>query len=181
VQDAEDAKKQREAHHEQVTQSRQDILVYMTEPLKEPLTFAGPVSATLYASSSARDTDWFMSLFEVDETGKMFPLPSGRVRARFRQSTKTPQLLQPGRVYEYAIDLWHTGITIPAGRRLRVEVASASFPLWSRNLNTGGHNETETKYVVAHQAIYHDARHPSHLLLPVIPKVLTRLDERRRP
>jgi putative CocE/NonD family hydrolase len=174
VSDAEEAKKEREAHHENVTQSRQDILVYVTEPLKEALTFAGPVSATIYASSSARDTDWFMSLMEVDQAGKIFPLTSGRVRARFRQSTTTPKLLQPGRVYEYVIDLWQTGITIPAGRRLRVEVASASFPVWSRNLNTGGHNETETKYVVAHQAVYHDARHPSHVLLPVIPKVLTR-------
>jgi len=175
VQNAEDAKKAAEARHEKVTASRPDILVYTTEPLKEPLTFAGPVSATLYASSSARDTDWFMSLMEVDEGGKIFPLTSGRVRARFRQSTTTPRLLQPGRVYQYAIDLWQTAITIPAGRRLRLEVASASFPLWSRNLNTGGHNETETKFVVAKQAIYHDARHPSHVLLPVIPKTMTRV------
>jgi putative CocE/NonD family hydrolase len=171
VRSAEEKKKEREAHHEKVTQARRDILVYVSEPLKEPLTFAGPVSAVLYASSSARDTDWHMTLTEVDKDGKMFPIPLGRakLRARFRRSMSKPELLKPGRVYEYTLDLWQTGITVPAGHRLRVEVASASFPLFSRNLNTGGHNEVETKFVKAEQTIYHDARHPSHVLLPVIP------------
>ena len=170
VRSSEDKKKEREAFHEKVTQARRDILVYLSEPFKQPFTFAGPVSATLYASSSARDTDWFMSLMEVDKDGKIFPLAGGRIRARFRRSTKKPELLKPGQVYEYKLDLWQTGITIPAGRRLRVEVASASFPMFSRNLNTGGHNETETKYVAAEQVIHHDQRYPSHLLLPVIPQ-----------
>jgi putative CocE/NonD family hydrolase len=166
---ADEKKKMREAQHEKVTQAHRDILVYVTEPLKEPLTFAGPVSAVLYAASSARDTDWFMTLIEVDEKGKLFNLAAGKIRARFRQSTRKPGLLRPGQVYEYKLDLWQTGITVPKGHRLRVEVASAYFPLFSRNLNTGGHNEVETRYVKAEQTIYHDARHPSHVLLPVIP------------
>jgi predicted acyl esterase len=91
------------------------------------------------------------------------------VRARFRKSMKRPEPLIPNEIYEYTIDLWHTGICIPAGAQLRVEIASAAFPLFSRNLNTGGHNETESNYVTAEQAIYHDQHHPSHILLPVIP------------
>jgi len=162
-------KKEREAYHEKVTQSRRDILVYTSEPLKEPLTFAGPISAVLCASSSARDTDWFVGLMEVDEEGKIFPLVEGKVRARYRESTKDPIQLEPGKTYEYHIDMWQTGITIPAGRRLRVEVASAWFPLFSRNLNTGGHNEMDTEYVSAEQTIYHNTQYPSHVLLPVIP------------
>ncbi len=164
----EEKRKEREGHHEKVTQARRDILVYQTDPLSEPLTFAGPVSAVLYASSSARDTDWFMRLMEVEPGGKIFGLAEGKIRARFRNSTKKPELLKPGEVYEYTLDLWQTGITIPKDHRLRVEVASASFPLFSRNLNTGGHNETETDYQPAQQVIYHDAKHPSHVLLPVI-------------
>src|SRR5262249_4020337 len=126
-------------YHHKVTQERKDILVYATEPLTKPLTFAGPLSAVLYASSSARDTDWFVSLMEVDKDGEIFSLAQGKMRARFRKSMRTPEFLKPGEVYEYTIDLWHTGITIPAGSRLRVEIASAAFPLFSRNLNTGGH------------------------------------------
>lgn len=157
------------AHHNKVTAERRDILVYETEPFSEPLTIAGPVSAVLYASTSARDTDWFVRLIEIDEDQAVFPLVEGKIRARFRESTKRPELLEPQRVYEFHIDMWQTGICVPAGRKLRVEVCSASFPMFSRNLNTGGHNEIETEYVEAKQTIYHDAQRPSHVLLPVIP------------
>jgi predicted acyl esterase len=57
----------------------------------------------------------------------------------------------------------------PFHNRLRVEVSSAAFPLFERNLNTRGSNETETHFASAEQTIYHDARHPSHILLPMIP------------
>ncbi|MBI1898908.1 MAG: CocE/NonD family hydrolase, partial [Acidobacteria bacterium] len=81
---SEDRKQEAEAHYEKVTAQRSDILVYQTEPLEKPLTFAGPVSAVLYASSSAKDTDWFMYLVEVDKKGKVLPLGQGKIRARFR-------------------------------------------------------------------------------------------------
>src|SRR5947209_2856357 len=170
VRSAIERKAEAEAYHQKLTEERKDILVYMTEPLAKPLTFAGPVSAVISASSSAKDTDWFVNLSEVDNGGKIFPLAQGKIRARFRKSMKTPEMLKPGEIYEYTIDLWHTGITIPAGSRLRIEVASAAFPLFSRNLNTGGQNETETKFVSAQQTIYHDKNHPSYILLPVIPE-----------
>lgn len=165
---SDEKKKAAEAYHGQVTDSRPDILVYTTEPMQKPLSFCGPLSAVLYASSSARDTDWFVKLMEVDEKGKILELGSGKIRARYRETTKKVELLEPGKVYEYRLDLWHTGITIPTGRRLRVEVASASFPSFSRNLNTGGHNETETNFVKAEQTVYHSKEYPSHVLLPVV-------------
>lgn len=159
----------RRAYYGTIDSLRADILVYQTPPLEKPLTIAGPISAVLYASTSARDTDWFVRLSEVAEEGEVFWLTEGKVRARYRHSTRTQELLQPGAVYRYEIDLWQTGIEIPAGKRLRVEVASASFPLFSRNLNTGEHNETSKRHVPATQTIHHDARYPSHVLLPVIP------------
>jgi putative CocE/NonD family hydrolase len=155
---------------EELLKSRRDILVYVSEPFKKGYTFAGPISAVLYASSSAKDTDWFMTLSTVDEKGKVFRLVGGTLRARFRKSMSKPSLLEPGKVYEYNLDLWQTGITVPKGHRLRVELASAAFPLFSRNLNTGGHNETETTFVPAEQTIYHNAQYPSHILLPRIPE-----------
>ena len=163
----EEKRKHRE-YYGKVDAERSDILVYETASLQDSLTFVGPVSAVLYASSSAKDTDWFMRLSEVDAKGEVFSLTEGKIRARYRNSFKKPELLEPDQVYEYHLDLWQTGITVPPGSKLRVEVASASFPVFSRNLNTGGHNETETKYIVAKQTIYHDARYPSHVLLPVI-------------
>jgi putative CocE/NonD family hydrolase len=158
------------AYYGRVNEERSDILVFDTPPMDEPLTFAGPISAVLYAASSAKDTDWFMRLAKVEEDGTVFPLVHGVIRARYRNSFSKPEMLEPGKVYEYHLDLWHTGITIQKGERLRVEVASASFPMFSRNLNTGGHNEMETEYISATHTIYHDQKHPSHVRLPVIPQ-----------
>jgi putative CocE/NonD family hydrolase len=160
------AKKDR---REEVVKSRRDILVYESEPFQEEYTFAGPVTALLYAASSGKDTDWHMRLMTVDPKGKVFELVHGTIRARFRESMSRPVLLEPGKVYEYALDLWQTGIAVPKGHRLRVEVASASFPFFSRNLNTGGHNEKDTQFVTAEQTIYHNAQYPSHVVLPMIP------------
>jgi putative CocE/NonD family hydrolase len=166
----EEEKKIRKAFHRETTDKRADILVYLTEPLEAPLTVCGPLSAVIYASSSALDTDWFMTLSEDKPDGEIWTLAQGKIRARYRNSLSRPEKLQPGEVLSYALDLWHTGVTIPKGSRLRVEVASALFPTFSRNLNTGGHNETETRFVKAQQKVFHSEQYPSHVLLPVIPQ-----------
>lgn len=169
VESVEEKITKRLAFYGRINEERKDILVYETTPMEQPLTFAGPVSAVLYAESSAKDTDWFMRLSMIQEDGNVYPLVHGVIRARYRNSFSAPEMLQPGEIYEYQLDLWQTGITVPTGAKLRVEVASASFPMFSRNLNTGGHNETETEYTTARQTVYHDINHPSHILLPVIP------------
>ena len=150
--------------------SREDILVYETAPFDLPLTIAGPISAVLYASSSAKDTDWCVTLYAVAEDGEISPMGMtwGVLRARFKNSMSTPEFMEKDKVYEFAIDLSHTGNTFSKGERIRMEISSASFPEYSRNLNTGGHNEMETEYVSAVQRIYHTRKYPSHLLLPVI-------------
>jgi len=168
VKTADEVRKARREHVDRILEDRKDILVYETEELAEPLTIAGPVSAELYASTSARDTDWFLTLSAVDADGTATRLVRGALRARYRDSFAEPELLEPGKVYRYTIDCWHTAVQVPAGAKLRLEVASAWFPVFSRNLNTGGHNETETEWVAAEQTIFHDAERPSHLLLPII-------------
>ncbi len=151
-------------------EGRKDLLVYTTPPATEPLTIAGPVSVVLHASSSAKDTDWFVRFAKRRKDGNPAYLGRGLIRARYRESFSEPKLLEPDEIYEYHIDLWQTGMRIDEGEQLIVVVSSALFPVFSRNLNTGGHNETETEFVTAHQIIYHDDEHPSHVLLPVIPR-----------
>jgi putative CocE/NonD family hydrolase len=79
------------------------------------------------------------------------------------------ELLEPGRVYEFEIDLWSTANVFKAGHRLRVDIASASFPRWDRNPNTGAPFAALCELRPARQTVLHDAAHPSHVLLPVIP------------
>ncbi len=160
---------ERFAQYTKVLTDRDDILVYVTPPMEEPLTIAGPISAVLWAASSAKDTDWFARLSIVTEEDTIHNLVEGKIRARFRNSMRVPDLLTPGLIYRYELDLWQTGITIHPGQKLMVEIASASFPMFSRNLNTGKHSEKTTRFVSAEQTVYHDQAHPSYVLLPVIP------------
>ena len=98
----------------------------------------GDVTVTLYAATSARDTDWTARLCEVHPDGRSINLQEGIVRARYRESLSEPSLLEPDRVYRYDIPLGPVGVRIAAGNRLRVTVSSSDFPQWDRNLNTGG-------------------------------------------
>jgi putative CocE/NonD family hydrolase len=172
------AAKEGRKSYEEITAQRPDILVFDSAPLDSSLTIAGPLSAVLYASSSATDTDWFVTLIALTDRGAPVPLGNqfgkGCIRARYRKSLAMPEFLEPGKVYDYTISLWHTGITIPKGWKLRAEITSAFFPYYSRNLNTGGNNETDTALVRAEQKVFHSREYPSHLLLPVIEeKILT--------
>jgi putative CocE/NonD family hydrolase len=148
-----------------------DVLVYTTEPLAEDLTLLGDASLILHAASSALDTDFTARLCVVDPEGESVNLQEGIVRARFRRSTETPELLTPGRVEEYRIALGPVGARIPAGHRLRLNVSSSDFPQWDRNLNTGGPlgGEGREAAIVATQTVRHDRRFPSRLVLPVCP------------
>jgi hypothetical protein len=149
---------------------RSDVLAYTTPPLGTDTEITGPMTATLWAASDARDTDWNVMLLHVLPDGRALRIQDGLMRARFRNGFDRPELLTPGRVERYDIDLWFTAIVIPAGHRLRVTVSSAAFPKYDRNLNTGGDNERDTVYVAAHQTVLHDAGHPSHVTLPLIPR-----------
>jgi putative CocE/NonD family hydrolase len=156
------------AGYDATVRSREDILVYETEPLTDSLLVMGPVSLRLYASSSAKDTDWVAYWRIIDEQGEQVPMGRGTLRARFRNSPRHPELLREHQIYEYTLDLWHMGMLIEKGWRIRLEIASACFPAFSRNLNTGGGNETETEYVTAEQRVFHSHSYSSHLLLPVV-------------
>jgi predicted acyl esterase len=56
------------------------------------------------------------------------------------------------------------------GHRIRVEVSSSNFPRFDRNLNTGKDSATDATILKATNTVYHDAAHPSALLLPVVPR-----------
>ncbi len=152
-----------------VERRRGDMLVYTTAPLERSLRIEGPMTATLWAATDRRDTDWHVMILDVHPDGRALRIQDGIVRARFRHGFDRPELLTPGRVEKYDIDVWFTALVLPPGHRLRVTVESAAFPKYDRNLNTGGDNERDTTYVSAHQRVLHDAAHPSHVTLPVIP------------
>ena len=150
-------------------EQRPDVLVYTSEPLDEPLEIAGDVKLKLWAASSAVDTDWVTKLCVVDKLGLSTNLADGFLRARLRTGWDTPELLEPGRPYEFTISLGQTAYRFEPGQRIRVQVTSSAFPHLVRNMNTGKPVHEEIEGIVATQTIFHDADHPSCIVLPAQP------------
>jgi putative CocE/NonD family hydrolase len=149
---------------------RYDVLVYTTEPLTEDIEVTGPVHVKLFAASSATDTDFTGKFTDVYPTGQSVILTEGIVRARLRNSFKKEELITPGKVYEYTIDLWSTSNLFKKGHRIRVEISSSNFPKYDRNPNTGHPFGQDAELKSAEQTIYHDADRASYLMLPRIPR-----------
>ena len=145
-------------------------LTFTSEVLTEALEITGPVTAILYAMSSAVDTDWTVRLTEVYPDGRSINIVDGVLRARYRDDPAVPRLIEPGKIYRYEVDLWATSNVFQAGNRLRVSVHSSNFPRWSRNLNIADSPEQGMRPEVAYNTVLHDDAWPSHIVLPVIPR-----------
>lgn len=160
-------------------ETRQDVLVYSTPPLSEGVEVTGPLKAVLYVSSSARDTDFTVKLVDVYPDGTAYNIQEAVLRARYREGLTRGVFMEPGGIYRLAIDLHATSNYFGPGHRIRLEVASSSFPRYDRNLNTGGNNFDETTWVVARNTVHHSRAHPSHLILPVISESANRSNTRQ--
>ena len=121
----------------------------------------GPVTVTLYASSSAQDTDFTAKLVDVSPDGYAKNLTDGIVRARYREDRQRPDLIEPGNVYEYRIDLWATSNLFKAGHRIRLEISSSNFPKYDRNANSGDAIGSDRTVSPALQTVYHNTSYPS--------------------
>ena len=153
-----------------INAARRDELVFTSKPLTKPIEVTGQMSATLWAATDARDTDWNLMLLDVFPDGHAQRVQDGVARARFRHGFDKEVFLTPGSVERYDLDVWYTSRVFEPGHRIRVTISSALFPKYDRNLNTGGNNERDTTFVSAHQRLVHDAAHPTHIVLPVIPR-----------
>lgn len=158
-------------YDQRATESRQDVLVYTSGELKEDLEVTGPVTVRLWAISTAPDTDFVARLVDVYPDGYAQNLTDGIIRARYRnfqRGESLPSLIEPGKAYEYEIDLWATSNVFKAGHRIRLDVTSSNFPRWDRNPNTGHDFGADTEMVVARQTILHDPEHASYVVLPIV-------------
>ncbi len=155
--------------------SRHDVLVFQTPPLERDVEVTGPVVVRLWASSSAVDTDFTAKLLDVYPPSEDFPkgfdmnLTDGIIRARYRDSFERPQLMTPGEVYQLTIELYPTSNLFVKGHRIRLDISSSNFPRLDVNPNTGEPLGVSRRAVVAENAVFHDADHPSHVVLPIIP------------
>jgi putative CocE/NonD family hydrolase len=153
----------------QQVEIRNDVLIYTSPALEEPMRVIGDVRLLLHAATSAVDTDWVVRLVDVGECGCGVNVSQGILRARYRDSLAAPDLLEPGACYEYDISLGPACWEFAAGHRLRVDITSSDFPAHDVNPNTGQRvgDTGPLDGIVATQVIYHNQLRPTRILLPV--------------
>lgn len=154
-------------------EDRTDVLVFTSEPMMTPLTFAGDARAELFVSADTPDADWVVKLIDVHPDGAAYNLTVGVLRGRFRDSELQPKLLTPGEVYRIVVDLGPVAAQIEKGHRLRVDICGAYFPLFDRNPNTA-EGIFGKSTAVATESVYHSPARASRIILPVLSDSMVR-------
>jgi putative CocE/NonD family hydrolase len=155
--------------------ARNDVVVFQTPPLDQDVEVTGPLVVKLWASSQTVDTDFTAKLVDVYPSNKDFPrgydmnVGDGIIRARYRTSFSHAELMKPGQIYEFTIELYPTSLVFAKGHRIRVDISSSNFPRFDVNPNTGEPLNDNRRWAITVNTIYHDALHPSQILLPIIP------------
>lgn len=150
-------------------EKRSDVLCYTTPELEQEIEVTGPLKLHLFASTSAKDTDFVTKLVDVYPEGTAYNVAEGWIRTRYRNGILQPEFIEPGKVYEYTIDLAHTSIVFKKGHRIRIDIASSNFPRIDRNMNTGNPFGVDKTGIPAVQTICHETDYASYIELPVIP------------
>jgi len=151
-------------------EDRADDLEYTSPPLAAACEIVGPLEVVLWVESDAEDTDFAAELYRRAPDGALYVIHGGVQRLRYAQDARRDAPVPPGTVTRVAIDCWATGLRLQKGERIVVRVTSWAWPGYGRNLNTLEPQAGATRAVVATNSVLHDAEHPSHLLLPVVPR-----------
>jgi putative CocE/NonD family hydrolase len=155
--------------------ARPDVAVFQTAPLAQDTEVVGPVVVRLFAGSNAPDTDFTAKLVDVYPATADYPsgfemnLTDGIVRARYRNSPANAEMLKAGQAYEFEIDPFPTANVFKKGHRIRVDISSSNFPRFDVNPNTGEPLGQRHRMQISRNLLYHDAAHPSAVVLPVVP------------
>lgn len=150
-------------------QRRDDVLVFTSDKLDNPLNIVGLLRADLFVSTSAVDTDFVARVSDVGPDGYAERLNAGIMRLRYREGYDKIKLVEPGEITEIQIDMWATGQQIQPDHSIRLEITSSGFPTWAPNFNTGESAWEETLPVVANQTVYHSQGFPSKLVFSELP------------
>ena len=149
-------------------ETRNDILVYTTDVLKEGVEVSGFIESTLYVSSDVKDTDFTIKLIDVYPDGKAYNLDETIQRVRYREGYDKEVFMEKGKVYKVDLTPMSTSNYFKKGHRIRIEISSSNFPRFARNLNTGGNNYDEKEGVIAHNKIHHSSKYMSQIRIPMI-------------
>jgi len=149
-------------------ENRDDVLVFSSDVLTEPVWIAGPVKARLFVSSDCADTDFTVKLTDVYPDGRSMLITDGIIRMRNRNGYDHWDFMNPGEVYEVEIDLWSTAYLFNEGHKIRVSVSSSNAPRFLPNPNTKDGWMKNDTYIIAENSVFVGKNHPSQIILPVV-------------
>lgn len=161
-------------HDYRALADRRDVLTFDSAPLSEDVEVSGPIRARMFISCDCRDTDLWVRVLDVSPDGAAYNLMSpglDAVRASYRELQKGRQLLEPGHVYELALNDLVTSNLFRRGHRVRVQISASFFPNFSRNLHTGDLETVSARMQRATIRVYHDREHPSQVVLHAAERV----------
>jgi predicted acyl esterase len=150
-------------------EARDDVLVFSTPPLAEPVTVMGPVTVSLWVQPDTPDFDVAVRLTDVYPDGRSMLVVDGIRRARSRCGADRECLATPGEPVRLDVDLWSTALVFNAGHRIRISVSGSNAPRFEVNPNHGGVLDGGPAPVVARPEILVGPQTPSRLILPVVP------------
>ena len=148
--------------------SRQDVLVYSSEVLKDNMELAGNAEIVLYVSTNALDTDFTVKMVDQYPDGRAFGLQDGVVRLRYRNGIDNPSSVEPGRIYRIELEMRPISYQFRKGHRIAFHISSSNFPRLARNLNTGYHEYEDPEIFVATNRVYLHGGYRSFIQLPII-------------
>jgi predicted acyl esterase len=147
---------------------RDDVLVFTSDVLTEPLEITGPIIAKLFVSSDCPDTDFTVKLTDVYPDGRSMLITDGILRMRNRNGVDHWEFMQLGEIYEINVSIWSTSLIFNTGHRIQVTVSSSNYPRFLANPNTIDPITKNTSYNVAQNTLYIDGEYPSCIILPEI-------------
>jgi putative CocE/NonD family hydrolase len=159
------------AHDYRRLRQRGDVLTFDSIPLQHSAEVTGPIQAHIYFSCDCLDTDLWVRLLDVSSDGTALNLMSPGLdvlRASYRNLARGRQLLSPGQTYELDLNNLITSNVFEKGHRIRIQVSATFFPNFSRNLHSGDLETASARMQKATIHIFHDRRHPSRIVLPVV-------------
>jgi uncharacterized protein len=162
------------AHDYRQLAGRSDVLVFDSAPLGQDMEVTGPIAVKMFVSCDCRDFDLWVRLLDVAPDGTAFNLMSPGLdvqRASYREMNKGRQLVTPGNIYEFGPASLVTSNVFSKGHRIRVQISGSFFPNFSRNLQTGQLENDSSLLAKATITVYRDPDHPSHLVLPIVPRI----------
>jgi uncharacterized protein len=156
------------AFDQQEIETRDDVLVYTSEPLNNGFEVTGFIKSTIYLSSDVKDTDITIKLIEVYPDGTAYNIDETIQRVRYREGYEKEVFMETGKVYKVDLSQMSTSNYFKKNHRIRIEISSSNFPRFARNLNTGGDNFNESKGIIAKNTIHHSKKYPSSITLPIV-------------